>query len=88
MHKSKRQHAARHAACLAAPFACLSRVAAQELPAADAWQFEFISYLGTLEARRGPWGALLDMQCGRVRPAYVIDSSVAVDVLAGGRFKF
>ena len=68
--------------------------------------------MGTLEARRGPWGALLDMQyvkLGVSRAAAfgspagldvdyeqqiytlaglyrVIDSGVAVDVLAGGRY--
>jgi hypothetical protein len=68
--------------------------------------------MGTLEARRGPWGALLDMQYVKLgvsrsgvlgarvgldvdyeQQIYtlaglyrVIDSSVAVDVLAGGRY--
>jgi opacity protein-like surface antigen len=81
---------------LGAAFVCLG-AGAQDVPATDAWQFEFIPYLwaagissdlrlgplprstssvsstsvlgaldfgamGTLEARRGPWGALLDMQ--------------------------
>lgn len=147
MRRSKRQFAVRHAAGLAAAFACLSGAAAQEVPPADAWQFEFIPYLwapgissdlrlsalprsttgvsstsvlsaldfgamGTLEARKGPWGALLDMQyvkLGVSRREFlgtpvgldvdytqqiytlaglyrVLNSSVAVDVLAGGRY--
>jgi opacity protein-like surface antigen len=88
--------AVKHACGMASALACLS-AAAQGMPAADAWQFEFIPYLwapgiksdlrfgalprsttsvnstsvlsaldfgamGTLEARKGPWGALLDMQ--------------------------
>lgn len=83
-------------ACLLPLFAALP-AAAQDLQAANAWQFEFIPYLwaagirsdiklgplpentarikssgvlealdfgamGTLEARKGPWGGLLDVQ--------------------------
>ncbi|MDM0053438.1 hypothetical protein [Variovorax sp. J22R115] len=86
----------KNAGGLAVVLAC-SSAAAQGIPPADAWQFEFIPYLwapgissdlrlgplpgstsrvsstsvlsaldfgamGTLEARKGPWGALLDMQ--------------------------
>ncbi|MDM0075562.1 hypothetical protein QTH90_14260 [Variovorax sp. J2P1-59] len=146
MPKSKHPCAVLKAAGLATTLACAS-AAAQGVPPADAWQFEFIPYLwapgissdlrlgplpgstfsvnstgvlsaldfgamGTLEARKGPWGALLDMQYVKLgvsrqvifgapvgldvdyeQQIYtlaglyrVFDSSVAVDVLAGGRY--
>ena len=117
MRTSRHPNPLKHAGGIATALACAS-AAAQGVPAADAWQFEFTPYLwtpgissdlrldplqhrttsvnatsvlkaldagamGTLEVRRGPWGALLDMQYVKLgvsrAPTYTAPLGVDVD---------
>jgi len=104
--------------CVVASLACLP-TAAQDAPAANDWQFEFVPYLwlpgvrsdlklgplpgstisvnstsllealdfgamGTLEAHKGPWGGLLDVQYVKLG----VSNQLAGGLLGGYNVKF